>query len=154
MKWRIVEERVWEVEAEQQEDALRIFKESDPGPPAEIEVWSEDWWTEDRCDKLSQVICASLEKRLGEPPDSFSWSEFGPWIKKVKKTVKESFGVSLDVHELEDDGNPKHVGRLYEGIWEVGVWLYEGYNEEDDHVEWKLFVKEDVALKILFLGGF
>jgi hypothetical protein len=154
MKWIIVEERVWEVEAEQREDALRIFKESDPGPPAETNVSSNSWWTEERCNKLSEVICASLEKRIGAQPDSFNTVKFLPWIEKAKKVVKEVFDVVLELSELEDD-DPVHGGRWFGGgSWQVGVWLYDGYDEEDDHVEWYLNIKEEVALKILVLGGF
>jgi hypothetical protein len=154
MKWRIVEERVWEVEAEQREDALRIFKESDPGPPAETKVSSNSWWTEERCSKLSELICDSLRSRIGNPPNSFDRVAFGPWIKKAEKVTKKVFKVGLDIDELEED-SPEHGGRwFYDGRWMVGVWLYDGYDEQDDHVSWNLNIEEEVALRVMVLGGF
>lgn len=150
MKWRIVEERVWEVEAKDREEALKVFKKSEP--PAETKISAEDWWTQDRCEKLADVIRNSLKKRLGVCNDTYDWDEFGPWVKKAQKSIKELLKVDLIPCENHEDP-PSHQGR-----WDVdqilGVWLFEGYDKDEYNTVWSVNLPEDLALKILVLGGF
>lgn len=156
MKWRIVEERVWEVEAKDREEALKVFKKSEPSPPTEVDVWAEDWWTQERCDKLADVIRDSLEKRLGVCNDNYDWDEFGPWVKKAKKVIKDV--LKVDLADSENEDSPSHQGRWGHhhilGNTKVGIWLFEGVDKDEDNMVWSIDLPEDTALKLLVLGGF
>lgn len=153
MKWRIVETRVWEVEAASHEEALKVFK-SESSPPTEVHVAAEDWWTQDRCEKLADVIRESLEKRLGVCNDTYDWDEFGPWVKKAKKAIKDVLKVDLisfcceGGFEHHDQRRDSTLGPL------VGVWLFEGYDKNMDNTVWSVDLPEEMALKLLVLGGF
>lgn len=156
MKWRIVEERVWEVEAKDREEALKVFKKSEPSPPTEVDVWAEDWWTRERCDKLADVIRDSLEKRLGVCDDNYDWDEFGPWVKKAKKIIKDVLEVDLESFcgFLDQEGKPSHEGRQDTTKNLVGVCLFEGYDKDGDNTVWSVDIPEETALKLLVLGAF
>lgn len=155
MKWRIVENRVWEVEAASREEALKVFK-SESSPPTEVHVAAEDWWTQEKCEKLADVIRNSLEKRLGICNDTYDWDEFGPWVKKAQKSIKELLKVDLipceEWRENYEDP-PSHQGR-WDADQILGVWLFEGYDKDEYNTVWSVNLPEDLALKILVLGGF
>jgi hypothetical protein len=157
MKWLIVERRVWEVEAKDRKEALKVFKESEAPPPAETTLVSEDWWTEERCDQLAELVRQSIEGRVGVCNDAYDHDEFAKWIKKADKVVKKVLGVGLGVRELDGD-NASHDGRWRispDGVdAQVGAYLLEGYDNNDNSIEVQITVKEDVALKILVMGGF
>lgn len=158
MKWLIVEKRVWEVEAKDHEEALEVFKGSD-APPFQTTLVSEDWWTEERCEELAELIRQSIESRVGVCNDTYDHDEFLPWIKKANKVVKKILGVELNDRELQGE-EPEHDGRWMRptpgGVREshVGVYLLEGYDKDDETIELSLVIKEDQALKILVMGGF
>lgn len=152
MKWRIVETRVWEVEAASREEALKVFK-SESSPPTEVHVAAEDWWTQDRCEKIADVIRKSLEKRLGVCNDTYDWDEFGPWVKKAQKSIKDVLKVDLISRENHED-EPSHEGRWNIVKNLVGVWLFEGYDKDEDNTVWSVDLPEEMALKLLVLGGF
>lgn len=159
MKWLIVEKRVWEVEAKDHEDALKVFEGSEASPPAETTLSSEDWWTRERCEELAELIRQSIEGRAGVCNDTYDSEEFEPWIKKAGKVVKKILGADLGVRELHGS-EPEHDGRwmkmMKDGGREphVGVFLLEGNDKNDETIELSLVVSEDVALKILVMGGF
>lgn len=154
MKWRIVETRVWEVEAKDHAEALKVFNESEPSPPSETKIFTEDWWTEARCDKLAEIIRDGLDNRIGVCNDTYDWGEFGPWLEKAQKVINESFNVNLMDRKLDDyDPTPAHGRRLGTKPI-VDIWVLEGADKDDDSCEWSLNLPEDIALKVLFLGGF
>lgn len=154
MKWRIVETRVWEVEAASREEALKVFK-SESSPPTEVHVAAEDWWTQDRCEKLADVIRESLEKRLGVCNDEYDWDKFGPWVKKAKKIIKDVLKVDLNDHEDDSEDEPSHRGRWVIGRRQIlGISLFKGVDKDNWDTVWSVDLPEDLALKLLVLGGF
>lgn len=150
-KYVIVETRVYEIEAKDGPDAVKKFHAT---PDAKRELVSskvscEDWFTNDRKDKIATIVRDALEGKLGDPWSIYNSGVRVPhdhperWWDSAKKILESVKGWKAGEWEKFEDNNIHGISN--QKIVEVGI-------EEVDEEIWYVSIPREDALKILVMG--